>query len=101
MYGAHPLRRNRLGRIDFLDHEAGLVLVKMLAKQPRRTVVRPDERLPTGCVVQLRRVRHVVTDQAERRAIRKNVEGEFISDAPIGHGYPRAKAQASSANNPQ
>src|SRR4051812_36828529 len=48
---AHAYPRDRVRRIDLLDHEARLVLVEMLAGEPRPVVVRPDERLPAGDVV--------------------------------------------------
>src|SRR5262249_828762 len=42
---------DRFRRLDLLDREARLVLVEVLADQPRPAVVRPDERLPARHVI--------------------------------------------------
>src|SRR5919204_583956 len=74
---------DRLRRLDLLDREARLVLVEVLAHQPRLVVVRPDERLPARHVVELLIVLDVVADGLQVGALGELVEGDLVGHSPI------------------
>src|SRR3954469_12659158 len=81
---AHAGGRDRLGRVDILDLEARLVLVEVLARQPRAVVVGPDEGLAARDVVERIVALDVVADRPEPLAGRELVEGDLVADAPVG-----------------
>ena len=79
-------RGNRLGRVHFFNLQARLVFIKVLARQPRLRVVRPNERLTAGHVVEPVRLVHLVAHRLQVTALGQLVEGDFVADAPVVHG---------------
>src|SRR3712207_9096319 len=60
----------------------------LFRSQAGALVVRPDERLPAGDVIQRVVLLHVVPDGREVRAAGQLVEGDLVRDAPVADGDP-------------
>src|SRR5690242_2087094 len=57
--------RDQLGLVDFGPGQAGLVLIEILALEPRLLVIGPDEGLTAGSVIMLVGVRNRIAQGLE------------------------------------